>query len=209
MTKNYSGNTKIREKSSMYMRNKFCSINFSIWELLRTKTVLLVKLQLQRNSEKPFQLTKLLYGLLTSPVWPADVTCTVCTHGTNSTSYTCTWIYCCDSHVQLFLHVVRSTRVVRTVWITHAAFLPLLLTHAASSPWMKNRESQSRIPKPNLSKWRISLLKFVSQSSWKECSLTHANTIMTRWKCHNEMCSASSHCLSFYRSLMSEIRNPF
>jgi hypothetical protein len=58
MTENYSGSTKIREKSSMHMRHKNYSKIFFRLRILRAKSVLIAKLQTQQNSGKIFQITK-------------------------------------------------------------------------------------------------------------------------------------------------------
>jgi hypothetical protein len=53
MTKNYSGSTKFREKSSMHMRHKnYSKIFFFRLRISRTKTNLSAKSQTQQNSGK-------------------------------------------------------------------------------------------------------------------------------------------------------------
>jgi hypothetical protein len=153
MTENYSGSTKIREKSSMHKRHKilFCKI-FRL-RISEDKNSPLSKLQLQQNPEKPFQLANLLYGLLTSPVrllihhlYGLDLYGHM-SH--NCTDHTCTCLHTCVCCTDCTV-----TRVVLSMYNSHV--WPQLslceLTRAASLSWLKNQKKKTRNPRPDLSK---------------------------------------------------------
>jgi hypothetical protein len=184
MTENYSGNTKIREKSSMHMRHKilFCKI-FRL-RISEDKNSPLSKITTSANSGKTLPTCKPV-------VRPADVTCTTVWM---SLLYTChlydvdTHLYECTDCTPTLWHGFVTVRTVHTHVVqychtthVHTCGLSLLFTRVASlSLAEKIRKEKPETLGQICQSEEFPLLKLPPQSPWHKCSLTYANSIMSQ-----------------------------
>jgi hypothetical protein len=164
MIKNYSGSTKIREKSSIHKRHKFLLSRIFRLRISEEKNHSSGKLHLQQKSRKNFQLTNLplypvditavrltslctvyrlsctvhvWYRLYGSHMQPVFYCCTIHMCRTDCTAHTCS-LFCCSSHT--------SAR------LTCAASAAGPLTRATSLSMLKNQENKTENFRLDLSK---------------------------------------------------------
>jgi hypothetical protein len=151
MMENYSINKNIRDKSSMHMKHKLCSIKIFRLRTFEDKNNPLSKITTSIKLWKTLSTYKSIYGLLNSLVWlfkslvwllisPLRSPHVIYTIRPTHAPEFVVVAHMCDCFYLLYgphvwYELYRS-------WVRHV--LPLPLTHETSSPWMKNREIKSR-----------------------------------------------------------------